>query len=172
MYLGSVEAFDEESKKFYDTLWELEGKRKTWFDFDAKRLSIWFYESDQIGPTLALIGKRFHQYHIGIHKTSHSFKVLVEKFVHSKERLRNSQTDVYPFTDDDYPKLKLLRDEFIQAKDNWPTLDTLVLEFQKTLADKYKPEPANKQATLGNDGLLVWLARQVEKGVRWLLRLK
>ncbi len=137
-------------------------KRNNWFLFDSNRLCIWLNEPEEISEEFTKIRKLFAECSYNVLDCTSELKRHFYRLVQRKGELN----------DEDLVEAKRLLKAFEKIGDEWPVLEDEVLRLQKNLAGKYKSVEAEKPSASNDDGLLVSVARQVEKGVRWLLRLE
>lgn len=169
------------NKEEMATLLELHSKRESWFAFESKRLTIWF-QDEEVEKTLSTIGWRFRNYHLNIYQAFASFQHFADKKSTATVEIDGRYSRPERFDEFVNPAINIVQGDEVEANkyyrsfrdatSNWADLYNLVIEFQKALIDRYKLDSPYQASKHTDDGLLVSVARQVEKGVRWLLRLE
>lgn len=117
----------EDLHKSSGRLWEQEARRAPWFDFDAKRLSIWFDEAEGIDEALSLLGKRFHEVHIEIYQATSNLEFF---FWQGSDDLN----------EEDVEKSQKLKTAFRDAIVKQHDLNTMTINLQKALINKFRPQ--------------------------------
>lgn len=150
----------EKLKEATRALHDLASVSEPWFDFHAKRLSIWFDAEDEVEQNLSSIGNKFQEYHLSIVRASGEIGSF---FFHLS--LRRGE-----LTDKDIAESSQLRESFEKALEGRRELNAAVLTLQRTLANRFKF--SDVQPVSSDEGLLVKIARWLEKKLRWLLWLR
>lgn len=158
-----VKLLRENQEKLKEATWallDLASVREPWFDFHAKRLSIWFDAEDKVEQNLSSIGAEFQEYHLSIVRTSSK----IDSFFFQLSLRRGE------LTDKDIAESSQLRENFEKALEGRRELNAAVLILQKTLADRFKL--SDFQSASSDGGILVEIARWLEKKLRYILLLR
>lgn len=150
----------EKLKEATHALHGLASMTEPWFDFHAKRLSIWFDAEDKVEQSLSSIGDKFKEYHLSIVRASGK----IDSFFFQLSLRRGE------LTDKDIAESSQLRENFEKVLEGRRELNAAVLTLQKTLADRFKP--SDFQSASLDGGLLVKIARWLEKKLRCILLLR
>ncbi len=110
-------------------LWDEEARRMSWFDFDAKRLTVWFEESDGVDASLSFLGQQFNKIHLEIHRASHN----LDSFYYWLSREGGE------LTSEDVKKSQLLGASFKAAIEKKHDVNATAIVLQKELIDKFRP---------------------------------
>lgn len=149
-----LQRFMDHYEKDSNVLWQLDTERRAWFGFEAKRRSIWFDEADNIELRIDDIAKLLRDFHLDVHKKTSALRWVISDVVNDQGGITGAKA----------AEAEGLKISLSYTLSNWSEISSIVIDFQKTLADKYKATRPN-----GTHGSLVQAAIRLE---RWLKRFR
>lgn len=160
--ITELRKYNETYRRNAESFAELAAVIKIWFNFDAKRLSVWFDETDNIEETLSSIGKKFRSAYVNLIISFHTF----ERFA------RELETNKSKLTEHDVAGVQELHSQTNHAMQAWVGVNNDIVRLQRTLVSRFKPPEINYPADPTNDGVFVQAARLTERRLRQLIRLR
>jgi hypothetical protein len=139
---------------------DLAFEREPWFAYTAKRLTIWLEQKEGKRENLAQIGDEFKTFYLGVRREASGYG----SFLVELSRRKGELAEIDVLQSESYSKG--IKDSLVGKSQ----LESNTLILQETLADRFKPRELQISPAPSKDKLLVYLARQVERGVSWFFR--
>ncbi len=161
--LTETRKFNERVPRINEDLEALRESVHSWLYHDVRRLNLWFTDSERLNAELAGLLRRFGGICNDLGYNFFNFRT----FTYELENSLGTKTGL--ITEGLVAEVKELQNAISKVMSEWATLNSDIASFQKTLTMRFH-QPGTSVDGRSKDGPLVSFARQIEKGVRWLLR--